>query len=305
MTLPAFDLHRASSIDEASDLLGRYGDDAAAIAGGTELLLVLKFGFSACDQLVDVRGIPELAGIRVVDGVLEIGAAVTHRELERSGLVQEQIPALAEMERVGRQHPRAHGGHARRQPLLRRSALRPGDVPAGGGRRRRTAPWQRSGSRPAAAASSCSARTETALNEGDLLVSIRVPATTAGTGIAHRKLAFRERPAATVAVWVRVADGSVAEARIAVGSVGPLAVRATEAESLLLGRRPCGGGRRRGGRGIGGRAATRTARWSTSTSSCACSWAAPLRTRCSRPRKSAFRYVLTLLRREIVTEWCS
>ena len=86
--------------------------------------------------------------------------------------------------------------------------------------------------------SSCSARTETALNEGDLLVSIRVPATTAGTGIAHRKLAFRERPAATVAVWVRVADGSVAEARIAVGSVGPLAVRATEAESLLLGGAP-------------------------------------------------------------------
>ena len=62
MTLPAFDLHRASSIDEASDLLGRYGDDAAAIAGGTELLLVLKFGFSACDQLVDVRGDPRARG---------------------------------------------------------------------------------------------------------------------------------------------------------------------------------------------------------------------------------------------------
>ena len=61
MTLPSFDLHRASSIDEATDLLGRYGDDAAAIAGGTELLLVLKLGFSAYDHLVDVRGIPELS----------------------------------------------------------------------------------------------------------------------------------------------------------------------------------------------------------------------------------------------------
>ena len=64
-------------------------------------------------------------------------------------------------------------------------------------------------------------------------MSVRVPATGAGTGIAHHKLAFRERPAATVAVWVRAVDGNVEEARIAVGSVGPVAVRASEAESLL------------------------------------------------------------------------
>ena len=38
----------------------------------------------------------------------------------------------------------------------------------------------------------------------------------------------------TVAAWVRVAQGSLAEARIAVGSVGPVAVRAAAAESLLL-----------------------------------------------------------------------
>jgi carbon-monoxide dehydrogenase medium subunit len=76
---------------------------------------------------------------------------------------------------------------------------------------------------------------ETALAEGDLLISVRVPVTGNGTAIAHRKLAFRERPAATVAVWVRAAEGTVAEARIVVGSVGPVAVRASEAESLLLG----------------------------------------------------------------------
>ena len=237
MTLPAFDLHRASSIDEASDLLARYGDDAAIIAGGTELLLVLKFGFSACDQLVDVRGIPELAGIRVVDGVLEIGAAVTHRELERSGLVQEQIPALAQMERaVANIRVRTAGtlggnlcfGDPHSDPatfLLAAGAdvvLRRGRGPA------RVLPLGEFMLGPY----------RTALDEGDLLVSIRVPATTDGTAIAHRKLAFRERPAATVAVWVRVAEGSVAEARIAVGSVGPLAVRASVAESLLLGGSP-------------------------------------------------------------------
>jgi carbon-monoxide dehydrogenase medium subunit len=64
---------------------------------------------------------------------------------------------------------------------------------------------------------------------------VRVPATIAGTGLAHRKLAFRERPAATVAVWVRAVAGRVEDARIAVGSVGPVAERASEAESLLTG----------------------------------------------------------------------
>ena len=172
-----------------------------------------------------------------MDGVLEIGAAVTHRELERSGLVQEQIPALAEMERaVANIRVRTAGtlggnlcfGDPHSDPatfLLAAGAdvvLRRGSDPA------RVLPLGEFMLGPY----------RTALNEGDLLVSIRVPATTAGTGIAHRKLAFRERPAATVAVWVRVADGSVAEARIAVGSVGPLAVRATEAESLLLGGAP-------------------------------------------------------------------
>ena len=74
----------------------------------------------------------------------------------------------------------------------------------------------------------------TVLTEGDLLVAVRVPATGAGSGLSHCKLAFRERPAATVATWVRVQDGAPAEARIAVGSVGPLAIRALGAEALLL-----------------------------------------------------------------------
>ena len=51
----------------------------------------------------------------------------------------------------------------------------------------------------------------------------------------HAKLSFHERPAATVTCLVRVEGGSVAEARVAVGSVGPVPVRAAEAERLLAG----------------------------------------------------------------------
>ena len=99
MTLPPFDLHRAVSVEEAHELLQRYGEDAVVVCGGTELLLLLKLGFAAYGHLVDVKGIEKLGGIRAENGTLVIGATATHREVERSPVVLERLPALAAMER--------------------------------------------------------------------------------------------------------------------------------------------------------------------------------------------------------------
>jgi aerobic carbon-monoxide dehydrogenase medium subunit len=234
VTLPAFDLHRASSVEEATDLLGRFGDDAIPMAGGTELLLLLKLGFGAYGHIVAVGAIPELTGIRLENGFVEVGAAATHREIERSTVVQERIPALAEMERtVANIRVRTAGtlggnlcfSDPHSDPATFLLAAGAEAVVRRGGEAARVLPLEAFLRGPY----------ETALSEGDLLVSVRVPATIAGTGIAHRKLAFRERPAATVAVWVRAVAGRVEDARIAVGSVGPVAERASEAESLLTG----------------------------------------------------------------------
>jgi carbon-monoxide dehydrogenase medium subunit len=234
MTLPPFDLHRARSLDEARELFERYGDDAAILCGGTELLLLLKLGFAAYGHLVDIRGIEELGGIRSENGAIVIGATTTHREIERSPVVLERLPSLAAMERnvanIRVRNVGTLGGNLcfsdpHSDPATFLLAAGAEVVFRAGGNQPRVLPLAQFMLGPY----------QTALQEGDLLVAIRVPATTAGTGIAHRKLAFRERPAATVAAWVRVADGSPAEARIAVGSVGPVAVRATEAETLLLG----------------------------------------------------------------------
>jgi carbon-monoxide dehydrogenase medium subunit len=75
----------------------------------------------------------------------------------------------------------------------------------------------------------------TALRPGEALVSVRIPPVPEGAAVAHQKFAVHERPTATVSCLVRVADGRVAEARVAVGSVGLLPVRCTEAERLLAG----------------------------------------------------------------------
>jgi len=206
-------------VEEARELLLRYGDDAAVICGGTELLLLLKLGFAAYGHLVDIKGIEELGGVRAENGALVIGASATHRELERSPLVLERLPALARMEReVANIRVRAVGtlggnlcfSDPHSDPATFLLAL-DAEVEYDG---RRTP-----------LAEFLVGPYETALAHGQLLRSVRIPLPHDGTRIAHRKLAFHERPAATVACAVRVEGGTIAEARVAVGSVGPRAVR--------------------------------------------------------------------------------
>jgi carbon-monoxide dehydrogenase medium subunit len=76
---------------------------------------------------------------------------------------------------------------------------------------------------------------ETALEPGELLTAIHVPAAAPGSALIHRKMSFHERPAITVAVSVSVHDGAIAQARVVVGSVGVTPARAAGAEQALIG----------------------------------------------------------------------
>jgi aerobic carbon-monoxide dehydrogenase medium subunit len=229
MTLPPFDLHRPTSVEEARELLTRYGEDAAVICGGTELLLLLKLGFAAYGHLVDIKGIAALGGIRSEDGTLVIGSTTTHRQIERSPLVLEQLPTLAAMERqVANIRVRSVGtlggnlcfSDPHSDPATFLLAL-DAEVQVEDTR------WPLS--------DFLVGPYETALAPGQLLGAVRVPVPPAGTRIVHRKLAFHERPAATVTCVANVMNGVLSGSRIAVGSVGARAMRVFEAERALDG----------------------------------------------------------------------
>jgi carbon-monoxide dehydrogenase medium subunit len=96
--LRPFVIHEPRSVEEASALLAEHGPEAAAYAGGTELLVVMKEGLAHFPHLVNLKTIPGLRGITAEDGTLRIGALTTHREIERSPLVREQAPVLATLE---------------------------------------------------------------------------------------------------------------------------------------------------------------------------------------------------------------
>ncbi|MEJ7695103.1 MAG: xanthine dehydrogenase family protein subunit M [Candidatus Limnocylindrales bacterium] len=232
-TLAPFELHPAGSVAEATALLDEHGDDAVVYCGGTELVLLMKLGFAAYGHLVDVKPIAELSGIDVDKGTLRIGAAVTHRAIERSPLVAEGWPEMVGMERaVANIRVRGVGTlggnlafadpHSDPAAFLVAADAR---VVLGRGDERRRIRLAEFILGPYA----------TDLQPGELVVAIEVPGLPQGAGMAHVRFAFHERPAVTVSTLVRVADGLIAEARVAVGSVGVMAARATAAEEMLVG----------------------------------------------------------------------
>jgi carbon-monoxide dehydrogenase medium subunit len=229
VSLPPFRLHRPTTVDEATRLLRELGPDALPYCGGTELLLVAKLGFTDFSDLVDLKGIEELRGIEA-NGDLRIGAATTHREIELSPLVGEQWSSLAAMERnvanIRVRNVGSIGGNLcfadpHSDPATYLIAAG-GTLITSGGRRIPIEEFTRG-------------PYETALAPAELLVSVSIPPLATGSALVHRKLAFNERPAITVAVHVEVRDGTVGFARVAVGSVGVAAHRLVRTEHSLIG----------------------------------------------------------------------
>jgi len=232
--LPPFTIHQPATLERASALLAELGDDAVVYAGGTELLLVMKLGLAEYGHLVDVKGVEELRRLEAEDGTLVIGAGVTHRRIERSPLVRERWPALAAMERgVANLRVRAAGTLGGNLCFADPHSDPATFLLATGAEVELVGP---SGRRRMAIDGFVRGPYTTAVEEAELMAAVRVPAAAPGTAVVHRKLAFNERPAATVTCLVRAEGGDVAEARVAVGSVGLVPARAPDAESELLGR---------------------------------------------------------------------
>src|SRR5690606_2094571 len=91
-----FDYQRASSLDEAIQLLADGNGDAKLIAGGHSLVPLMKLRLSEPSALIDIARIPGLSGISEKDGMIEIGATTTHHMVATSDLLREKAPIVAD-----------------------------------------------------------------------------------------------------------------------------------------------------------------------------------------------------------------
>lgn len=94
MKAPSFAYAKPRSLEEAFDLIERAG--AKILAGGQSLIPSLNMRLSEPELLVDITGLPGLAGISFDKGLLRIGALVTHAQIERSAEVRRHMPMLAQ-----------------------------------------------------------------------------------------------------------------------------------------------------------------------------------------------------------------
>lgn len=98
MGLRTFDHIVVKSLDEASALTGSYRKRAAVIAGGTDLLGILKDGVHPVypQVLIDIKAIEGLDFIREDASGVTIGALTTLSEITRNETIRETYPMLAE-----------------------------------------------------------------------------------------------------------------------------------------------------------------------------------------------------------------
>ncbi len=226
---------RPQSLDEA---VRHLEEDPSLVptAGCTDLMVRGPEALHSMDRVLDLLGIPELRGIREVDGAIEIGATATFTEIRRDPAVRAAFPTLAEAaSRIGGwqiQNRATLGGNiANASPagdslpvLLALDAVIVAASPQG----LREIPY----------AGFHTGYRKTALQPGEIVVRVRLPRPPEGSFQAFRKVGTREAQAISkvvVALAGRLDGGRIAELRLAAGSVAATPVRLKTAEEAVRG----------------------------------------------------------------------
>jgi carbon-monoxide dehydrogenase medium subunit len=225
--IPRFAFRRPGSLGEAFEAFASADGDAAWIAGGTELLQVMKMGLAQYDMLIDLKRIEELRGIRLdPDGWLTIGALTTHRDVERSDVIRRSVPALASLARdVANIRVRSTGTVGGNLCFAEPHSDPATFLLACGATIQLAGP---EGGRSLPVGEFVIGPLVTAREQSEVVTAVRIPSSEPGEGRAYQRIAFFERPAASVAVRLVVEGGTVRSATVAVGSI-------TEAPTVVRG----------------------------------------------------------------------
>lgn len=236
MKPPPFAYARAESLDHALTLLDEAGEDAKVLAGGQSLVPLLAYRLARPTHLIDIGRLPGLDTMRSDDTGLVVGGLVRHHELERSAGLSGPWRVLREAAGLIGHHPIrirgtfagsvAHADPAAELPVAATALDASFTVRSTGG------------DRVIPAAEFFVGPFMTVLEPAEIVVDGRFPAPPAGMRSAFAEFSPRAGDFAFVSVAVAVAldDGDrVRHARIVLGCVGALPLRASEAEDELMG----------------------------------------------------------------------
>ncbi len=235
-----FEFHSPSTLEEAFELLDRYGDDARVMAGGTGVVLQMKQRLSQPGHVIGLRKVSGLSSIKPAanGGSVEVGAMVTHRTLENDPTVIQALPMVAATyRRVATPRIRSMatvgGGLVHGDP----NEDPPPTLIALGATVVLTSA---SGRREMPVEELFVDYYETDVQPGEILTSVAIPQQPPGSGSAYLKFLPRtadDYATVSVAAVVTPGEGGIcSDVKIVLGAVGMTPVHATQAESILRGR---------------------------------------------------------------------
>lgn len=231
-----FNYEAPSTLDEAITLLHKHGDEAKILAGGHSLIPMMKLRFASPTHLIDLKGIPNLSYVKEEDGFLKIGAMTREAELEHSDLVASKYhifmdatkliadPQVRNFGTIGGNL--AHGDAANDHPAVMIALGAEVEITG------------KDGKRAVSIDEFFHGFYMTAVQHGEILTEIRIPAAQGRYGSAYHKAERKvgDYASAGVAALIQLdASGKCTKAGIGLTNVNPLPMRATRSEEVLLG----------------------------------------------------------------------
>ena len=235
----AIDYQAPTSLSEAVSIMAANGDRARPLAGGTDVLVQLRGGRREADVVVDTKKIPELNTLNLSDNGLQLGAAVPCYRIYQDSAVAAAYPGL--IDAAGMIGSIQIQGRATVGGNLCNAAPSGDTIPPVitlGGEAHINGP---NGWRTMPAENFCTGPGRNALENGELLVAIQLPAPAANSGTAYLRFIPRNEMDIAVAgvsstVQLDASGQTIQSARIALASVGPTPILATAAGDSLAGK---------------------------------------------------------------------
>ncbi|MCP4925161.1 MAG: xanthine dehydrogenase family protein subunit M [Gammaproteobacteria bacterium] len=242
MYLPHFEYLAPDTAEELVAVLSQHEGKAQILAGGTDLLGLMKNRQLRPDFVVDINRVASMSGIvEDADGSMLIGAATKLIDMMAAPLIRERYPALCEAVRtIGSVQVRSTGSLGGNICNASPAADSPPALIALGAR---VNLLSQRGQRQMSVEDFITGNGQTALAVDECLESIVLPSPLPHSVCVFDHVARRDAmEIALVNVAVNVAlvpgSGDVDQARIVMGGVGPHPIRAVQAEQLLHGNQP-------------------------------------------------------------------
>jgi len=230
-----FSYHRPATLADAVNLLSTLGDEARPLAGGHSLVPMMKLRLATPEHLVDLHGISGLKGIRREGNRIVIGAMTTQHELLASDEIAKSLPILHEAASLiadpqVRYRGTIGGNVANGDPGNDMPALM---LTLGASYRLEG----KAGARDVAATDFYQGAYFTALEPGEILTLISIPAPAIGHGYAYEKLKRKvgDYATAAAAVVLTMSGGKVASCTIGLTNVHETPLLAEQAARSVIG----------------------------------------------------------------------